>query len=299
MATINKKVCSFKNGNTFVTLFEDGTKVREYEGQAVPIHPETIDLKLTDHCDLGCKYCHESSTKAGHHGDLNALLNKLSVLPKGIELALGGGDALSHPDFIPFVKECKKRGWICNLTINQGHLNRYSDVLEMLVNEELIKGVGVSVTSKNYRIVAPILDLSPHVVFHVIAGVHGVDVLQDLHAAFGRVNVLVLGYKKHGFGISFHDDAVDAKIREWYMFLPKYFDALHLSFDNLAIEQLNMRRFFTNEGWDKFYLGDDFSFSMYIDAVRGEYSPTSRTMVGRKPLSEMGLMEYFQQYRNA
>ena len=89
------------------------------------------------------------------------------------------------------------------------------------------------------------------------------------------------------------------KAAKRYMHLPIYLDAMHLSFDNLAIEQLNMKRFFTDAGWERFYLGDDFSFSMYIDAVRKEYSPTSRTFEGRKPLVGIGLLEYFQQFRNA
>lgn len=296
---LNNIIHCFRNGNTLVTLFEDGTKVREYEGTPAPVFPETIDLKLTDHCDLGCKYCHESSTTSGKHGDIELLLEKLSPLPEGIELALGGGDALSHPDFMRFAKECKRRGWICNLTINQGHLARYSNALRMLVDDGLIKGVGVSITSRNYKLLSPVIKLTPHVVFHVIAGVHGIGILRDLHAAHGRVNVLVLGYKKHGFGVSFHDEAVDRRIHEWYMHLPIYLDAMHLSFDNLAIEQLNMKRFFTDAGWERFYLGDDFSFSMYIDAVRKEYSPTSRTFEGRKPLVGIGLLEYFQQFRNA
>jgi len=294
----NNIVCSFSNGNTLVTLFEDGTKVREYEGNPLPVFPETIDLKLTDHCDLGCKFCHESSTVSGQHGDLKLLLKSLEPLPKGIELALGGGDALSHPDFLDFVRECKFQGWICNLTINQGHLNRYSDMLRMLVKDELVKGIGVSITSKNYKLASFLFDLTPHIVFHVIAGVHGIDVLQDLHAMFGRVNVLILGYKRHGFGVSFYDEGIEKKIKQWYMHLPRYFDAMHLSFDNLAIEQLNMKRFFTESGWERFYLGDDFSFSMYIDAVRQEYSPTSRTFSGRRSISDMGLIDYFQQFRN-
>ncbi len=299
METLAQPICSFDNGNTRVRLFADGTKVREYDGEPLPLFPETIDLKLTDHCDMGCKFCHESSTTAGKHGNLDLLLSKLSILPAGVELALGGGDALSHPDFMRFVQACKEKGWICNLTINQGHLKRYHEILVELVKNDLVKGIGVSLTSNNFKILQPVLNLSPHVVFHVIAGVHEVSILEQISQLGDNMKALVLGYKRYGFGVSFYDASVEARIRGWYMHLPRYFDKLHLSFDNLAIEQLDMERFFTPDGWKHFYMGDDFSFSMYIDAVRGEYSPTSRTMEGRMALNELGLLEYFQQYRNA
>jgi hypothetical protein len=80
------------------------------------------------------------------------------------------------------------------------------------------------------------------------------------------------------------------------MYLPKYFGKSIISFDNLAIEQLNVRRLFTNKGWDKFYMGDDFTFTMYIDAVKQHYAPTSRNSY-RKSFSEYSLLEYFKNYR--
>lgn len=58
---------TYKNGNTSVTLYNDGTKVREYEGTPNIVHPESIDVKITNYCDLGCAYCHESSTTEGKH----------------------------------------------------------------------------------------------------------------------------------------------------------------------------------------------------------------------------------------
>jgi intein/homing endonuclease len=53
MTTIN----TYQNGNTTVTLMSDGTKIREYEGVPLVLHPESIDIKITDYCDMGCSYC--------------------------------------------------------------------------------------------------------------------------------------------------------------------------------------------------------------------------------------------------
>ena len=113
----------------------------------------------------------------------------------------------------------------------------------------------------------------------------------------GDCKILVLGYKKFGRGIDFYDDKIDEEIKRWYMYLPKYIGKCLISFDNLAIEQLNMKRLFTDEGWNKFYMSDDFTFSMYIDAVKQEYASTSRSSE-RTSWGDYPLIEYFQKFRN-
>jgi hypothetical protein len=66
-----------------------------------------------------------------------------------------------------------------------------------------------------------------------------------------------------------------------------------VSFDNLGIEQLNVKRFFTGSGWNKFYMGNDFCFTMYIDAVKREFAPTSRSKF-RKSFETHTLEEFFE-----
>ena len=53
----------------------------------------------------------------------------------------------------------------------------------------------------------------------------------------------------------------------------KWFDCV--SFDNLAIEQLNPKRLMSDDEWQKFYLGNDGFASMYIDAVNEEFAKSS------------------------
>ena len=58
--------------------------------------------------------------------------------------------------------------------------------------------------------------------------------------------------------------------------MSQYFKVL--SFDNLAIEQLDVKNslFFGNEEkWKTFYMGDDGTHTMYIDTVAGKYSKNS------------------------
>lgn len=288
---------SYGNGNTRVEIHQNGTKIRTWFGTPTPRHPESIDVKITNWCDLGCAYCHESSTTRGKHGDLNKLLDILSELPPGVELAIGGGNPLAHPDIEMFLNSAKVRGWIINLTVNQGHLNRYMNQLVKWSNCELIKGLGISVTSNNWKIIKPIFNCNPNVVFHVIAGVNDSSIIETLIEEFGKnVKILILGYKDWGFGIQYRDKNIDTSIEKWYQQLPKYFKKCTLCFDNLAIEQLNVQRLFTEDGWNKFYMGDDFTFTMYIDAVEGTYSPTSRNPI-RQTWNENSLLNWFSNNR--
>lgn len=62
----------------------------------------------------------------------------------------------------------------------------------------------------------------------------------------------------------------------WYRALPDILDEFHVSFDNLAIKQLNPKRLFLNEDdYNKYYMGDDGAFTMFLDAVKQEYTVSS------------------------
>lgn len=295
----------FQNGNINVTILSDGTKIREYEGVKKPEFPETIDVKITNYCDLGCAYCHENSTVKGKDGDLACLLEQVKQLSKGVELAIGGGNPLAHPMLQWFLEKVKELGLIANLTVNQGHVEKYNDLLKTLIKQELVKGVGVSITQTSFENLVSLKQSSEHIVFHVIAGIHPHTILGDLYKFHQSLfvccpcKVLVLGYKQFGRGVRHYSPLVDKNIQGWYRNLPDYLRSdMIISFDNLAIEQLSVKRLFTDDGWDQFYMGDDFTLSMYIDAVEQTFAPTSRSSE-RISWGQMGLIEYFKKYRNA
>lgn len=292
-----EQIAKYKNGDYDFTIYSDGTLVRETNVENPKVaHPSSIDVKITDYCDMGCTYCHESSTTKGVHADLNELLKVISELPSGVELAIGGGNPLSHPDLIEFLKALKLKGIIANITINQGHLKTYQSMIRYLIKDELVKGVGISITNNNFSYIKPLLEITDNIVYHLIAGVNKVEVVESL-IELGKCKILVLGYKLFGFGIKYHSKEVDDELKKWYKHLPNFICKCTLSFDNLAIEQLKVKRLFTHEGWNKFYMGDDFCFTMYIDAVKQEYAPTSRSNK-RKSFKEYSLTDYFIQERN-
>lgn len=289
---MNNILHKYQNGDYTFTLHDDGTLIRETDVEnPVLIYPSSMDVKITDYCDMGCNYCHEMSTEKGKHGDLNKLLYVIKDLYSGTELALGGGNPLSHPDLVRFLNVIKNRGIVANITVNQGHLKVYQDLLTYLIKDNLVKGVGISITNNNFNYIKPLLEITDNIVYHVIAGVNKVEVIDQL-IELGNCKVLILGYKKFGFGINHHSPEIDNEIKRWYTKLPKYLNKCTLSFDNLAIEQLNVRRLFTTEGWEKFFMGEDFCFTMYLDAIKQQYAPTSRSSE-RKSFDECSLLEYF------
>jgi hypothetical protein len=290
-----KTLASYENGNCLVELFEDGTKIVSYEEEPKYDFPNNLDIKITNYCDLGCKFCFESSTKAGVHGDLNVLFQKLSPLPSGVEIAIGGGNPTAHPDLVDFLVRCKEKGWIVNITVNQGHLKPFWDDITSLIDKELVRGIGLSITSSNFSYVKRLKEKTQHVIYHLIAGVHEPIVIDEILEFDDFPKLLVLGYKKFGFGNDFYSKEVDEKIAQWRMYVSKYFEKGIVSFDNLGIEQLKIKRFLTDEGWEKYFFGEDFTFSFYIDAVEKKFSPTSRS-IERIDWNETTIMEYIKTF---
>ncbi len=285
-------LASYKNGNYTVKLYEDGTKIRETsESSFIPQYPESIDVKITNCCDMGCAYCHENSTPDGKHADFDKLINYLEGLPSGTELAIGGGNPLAHPNLTEGLTRLKERGFICNITVNYNHgLSlasdaishpnniKYRNLLDKLTtyrfnDTNLIYGVGVSWDGKS-----PFLNFfnnnGKHIVYHFIIGI--IDFAAAKKFILGTdANILLLGYKNHGRGIFFDKSK---EIKYWRDNIWRILSRQRrgsLSFDNLALEQLEIQKQVSEKDWAKYYMGADGEFSMYVDAVNGTFAKSS------------------------
>jgi len=303
-----EKIASYDNGNVHIDLFQDGTLIRTFD-ETKPMfvkHPSSMDVKITNYCEPTknnpiCAYCHEKSNLSGTHCDVNKLLDTISELPAGVELALGGGNPLSHPDLPYLLTTLKTCGYISNITINQKHINKYQDLIYKIIAEELVYGVGISYSSTDYFAnIQPLLKISDNVVFHVIMGINTVEDIDKLYKFCQENNkeckVLVLGYKQYGMGINYYlrNKTVKDNKYQWYIRLASYFKkkGLTLSFDNLAIDQLNLKRFFTQEAWDTFFMGSDGKHTIYLDAVNQEYAKSS-TSKDRISFNDISLIDFF------
>ena len=278
-----KLLKGYENGNHIVKIFDDGTKIKEtghFEEVCLPgkkggykkwvpsdedhftyDFPENADIKITDYCDAGCAYCHENSTTKGVHGDLRRIEKTLDSLHAGTEMAVGGGNALAHPDLIWFLEKLKSKGVLANITINQKHLRPYKDLICKLVAENLVHGIGISLVNSSNKDDFDFIDtLGDNVVIHTIAGV--LDE-KDFEVLKGR-KILILGYKNLRRGSSFLEkDFVNINHRMdmlrvvWLPQLRKKCKVV--SFDCLAIEQLDPKKTLniSQEAWDTLFQGAD------------------------------------------
>lgn len=254
---------SYINGNHRVIIYDNGTKIKEtgkYVAKPLKIgkhtvpyqweetddeyftytFPENFDIKITDQCDGGCVYCHENSTVNGKHGNLKLLEGTINSLHAGTECAIGGGNALAHPDFVWFLERLKKQGVIANVTINQRHLKPYKDLICKIVAKGLVHGIGISLTDSSDKDDFDFIDtLGDNVVIHTIAGILSE---KDIPAITGR-KVLILGYKDLRRGhalLEKKSDDITSKIEWLKNKLPELKKSCKLiSFDCLGIEQIN------------------------------------------------------------
>lgn len=289
----------YKNGNYFVTLLSDGTKIREtHEDEFIPSFAENCDVKITDKCDGGCAFCYEGCTPHGKHGDI---LNYkfLDTLHPYTELAINGND-LSHPDLVPFMQKMKEKKIILNMTVNQIHFERHFDTIKNWVDEGLIHGLGVSLKDPTDEFISMVTQF-PNAVIHVINGVVSVH---DLSCMAGHnLKVLILGYKNLRRGESYYEqnDGIVNALQEdldKHLF-PEiikngWFNVV--SFDNLAIKQLNVQKHLPEEQWDEFYMGDDGNYTFYIDMVDGTFGKNSLA-TERYPIMD-SIDEMFQKILN-
>ena len=184
--------------------------------------------------------CHENSTVNGKHGDLRTLEPMIATLHAGTECAVGGGNALAHPDLIWFLERLKEQGVIANITINQCHLKPYKDLICKIVGDGLVHGIGISLTDSGNKEDFDFIDtLGDNVVIHTIAGIL---TAKDLPALSGR-KVLILGYKDLRRGhamLEKHHDEIMANIN-WlkFMMMRSVLPFKVMSFDCLGIEQLD------------------------------------------------------------
>lgn len=285
----------YNNGNAIVTIDTDGSRVIEYEDTLSLDYPLNIDIRVSSKCAFGlnpktgksfCSFCHESAKTDGDECDYDKLRDKLVGLPKGIELAIGANEITAG--LYEFILWCSLQDYIVNLTINQGHLNRDFEGVRLLTSCGFVSGLGISYRSSlQWTVPDYVLDYS-NTVFHVIAGIDTVEDVLSLRDK-GVKKILVLGEKDFGFNEG-KVDLTTQKHKEWYWWIGKLFTTFDVvSFDNLALEQLNMKRFFNDENWNIFNQGEH---SFYINAVDGYFAPSSRSNL-KSEWSDLTVGDYF------
>ena len=244
----DKVLGTYVNGNFTVTIFESGTKIRENDLDClIPDMPESVDMKITNKCERKCKYCHEMSTPEGKHADLRVLEPLINSMNPWSEIAIGGGNPIVHPDLHWFLGKLKERNIIANMTVNYRDLQErrlQKRFLKDLIHDDLIKGVGISAPDPaneevNWIEFVNVCNEFPHTVVHVINRIHSGEAIDELMKYGDELKVLILGYKTKGRGCDFVPPYADDVMSDKFFQMGSAFEVL--CFDNLALEQLNVK----------------------------------------------------------
>lgn len=271
----------YKNGNYTVSInLDNGTKIRENDlDNLTPAFAENCDVTISTVCDGGCEWCYMDCTPNGKHGDIMSP-KFLDTLHPWTELAIAGND-LTHPDLIPFLEKMKKKNIIVNMTVNQKHFEAKQDMIRKLCSTRLIHGLGVSLVKPTYEFIK-LIKQYPNAVIHTIAGITEINDYRLL--AFNDLKVLILGYKNIGRGERYWNldlGTTDYIIRDMYelqcnlkrMVSDNWFKVI--SFDNLALKQLDVKSLLSDDEWNEFYAGDEGSHTFFIDLVEKKFAKNS------------------------
>jgi len=267
----------YTNGNVHVMInVNDGTKIRATDDDEFhTVFPESIDLKITNRCSIGCRMCHEGSTEKGDHADLNAPF--FETLRPHTEIAIGGGSLTTHPQIDQLLRSFKRKRILANITLHEEELLTNYDRIQEWIDKELIRGIGVSVHSPACEKVCEFATRNTNAVLHVITGMTSLETI----LSYGNMNMklLILGYKDLGRGAEYYcenKEIVEEKIIEMESNLNLIFSKFKVvSFDNLALRQLNIKKHVRDDMWNLFYQGSDATHTMYIDLVKREFAATS------------------------
>ena len=273
-----KELGNYKNGNYTVTIYDDGTKVRETnDDKFIPNFAECIDVNLSYKCNVGCKFCYLNCNPRGREADLKSenTLKFLDSLKPYTEIALNLNN-YEMKGLKYFLTEAKKRNIIANVTVNIKIIDL--DYLLDLKKDNLIHGIGVSISDFNNLDKELILRLSKidDIVFHLVAGIVTANDMLKL-SEIADLKVLILGYKnigkgetllKNNFNIINNINLIKNNING----LKNFFKVM--SFDNLAVKQLNLKERF-KDIFDDYYMGDDGQFTYYVDLVYNTFSKSS------------------------
>ena len=266
----------YRNGNSITRInLEDGTKIRETKDDEFNLDfPESIDLNIGSKCDGGCKFCYINASPNGIDADLMNV-PFIDTLHPYTECAING-NSIDHPQLIPFLEKLKSKKIIANITVNQIHFERKEDIIKDLVEKDLIKGIGISLREPTPEFIKRVKKYS-NAVLHVINGIFSA---QDIEATRDQgLKILILGYKNLGRGVDYKEkNDYLIKARQKYLYdvletLPNHYKCV--SFDNLALEQLDVKRILTPEEWDEIFMGEEGTSSMFIDLVTKKFGISS------------------------
>jgi len=281
----------FKDGNNWI-LFSTrmGNKITieitnsEEFKRCVPSFPHLIDYKITSKCKNKCSYCYNNSMPDGKHVSLEDFENHLIWMKKNhiMEVAIGGGNVLEHPNLVIILERFKKANIVANITLH------WSDFIciskeQIKILKPLVGAFGVSIENISHaEKVGKYIEEHAiyHTVFHMIIGkcINDFDEVQSVCELIQRyknttwydISVLLLGFKNTG-----RADGITPVIhkKNYLKSLSKFLnvkigvDTKFVQMYDHHIKELNIPHFL--------YFKEEGIWSKYIDGLENTISDSS------------------------
>jgi organic radical activating enzyme len=151
-------------------IYLDGKTLRIALNPKEPItelsYPEFYDVKVTSHCLGNCPWCYQDSKDVSHTDNIvkkfKEYFRYMSNNQKPFQIAFGGGEPTSHPEFCILLEECFKLGIAPNYTTNGMWINNPepTDVDYLLeYTKKYCGGVAVSTHSHLKKYWEKVVDL--------------------------------------------------------------------------------------------------------------------------------------------
>ena len=254
-----------------------------------PTWPELVDIKVTDYCDKACRYCYQGSSPTGKHANHRTLETLAHILEEHrvFEVAIGGGEPMSHPRIVDILQSFRYRGIVPNLTTrDQSWLN---DDKKRTAVMSMVGAVGFSVetATEAERLIATMHYHEINQYKYAIQCVEGVAELEGIARTVKRSpqnpTIVLLGYKSTGRGATFK--------RSQHDYVPGFIKAaddlcLNLSVDTVIAAKY--QRELDEAGIPReLYSTVDGITSAYVDATVGD----DKIVVGRSSYEEGGRVE--------
>jgi len=324
-------LASYINGNYLVSRYSRGNMEKRclrIDEDFKPDFPDSIDLKISNRCSLGCPYCHENSVKTGGLAKIDEIKKHLSSLPKKpIEIAIGGGNLVEDEESLSLLSELvswlDSRKNLIGITLNEKSISvkTISSLKNIFSNNTYEWCLGISlgpdITEKRLEELSKILlesnliFFNPKLVFHIILGLFPKEILKNLvtdrsllGGAYNYNRILFLGYKQYGRA---KNTELPPDIKSFEIIIKEAIlngregngCGVHniFGFDNLALDQLNLSKAFLKKDFDRIYQGPEFSCSMYVDAVSGQFAKSS-TSDERVDWNSVDILDYFKHDKN-
>jgi hypothetical protein len=235
--------------------------------------PELVDLKITDFCTFGCKFCYQDSGPKGEHASLSEIANIAYDLKKigTFEVVLGGGEPTFHPNFVEILEV------FSNCHINVSFTTKSLSWIKDGSWKEIskyAKTFAYSVThKKDVDELAALLkaeECNMDAVVHVALGTIDRLAFEDICEAanYHNLRLTLLGYKATGRGSTFKPRNYDW----WIEVVKDSYNRWGFSIDTALAKEFENK---LDDVHPTLYDVDEGKYSCYIDAVNDKMSASS------------------------